>query len=90
MQFIQFVFLGFWMLLNLKELLVVTVLWDQVYVYTLMHVCVSEQLQREREILQERADKRVEILQNLASKTVHLSSVDSEVKLESAELSCVT
>lgn len=41
-------------------------------------MCVSNRLEREREILEERADKRVEILKNLVSKTVDLSAVNSD------------
>lgn len=42
-----------------------------------MGVFVSERLEKEREILEERADKRVEILKNLVSKTVDLSAVNN-------------
>lgn len=43
-----------------------------------MCVCVSDRLEKEREILEERAEKRVEILKNLVSKTVDLSAVDAD------------
>ena len=41
---------------------------------------VSERLEKEREILEERADKRVEILKNLVSKTVDLSAINNVEK----------
>lgn len=39
---------------------------------------VSERLEREKEILEKRADRRVEILKNLVSKTVNLSTTNTE------------
>lgn len=44
----------------------------------LLCVCVSDRLEKEREILEERAEKRVEILKNLVSKTVDLSAVNTD------------
>lgn len=41
-------------------------------------VFVSERLEREKEILEKRADRRVEILKNLVSKTVNLSTTNTE------------
>ena len=43
-----------------------------------MFVCVSDRLEKEKEILEERAEKRVEILKNLVSKTVDLSAVGTD------------
>lgn len=40
--------------------------------------CPSERLEKEREILEERAEKRVEILKNLVSRTVDLSALSSQ------------
>lgn len=41
-------------------------------------VCVSERLEREKEILEERAEKRLEILKNLFNKTVNQSADEKE------------
>lgn len=43
-------------------------------------VCVSERLEKEREILEERAEKRLDILKNLVSRTVDLSALNTESK----------
>ncbi|XP_034425712.1 kinesin-like protein KIF20A isoform X1 [Hippoglossus hippoglossus] len=42
----------------------------------------SDRLEKEREILEERAERRVEILKNLVSKTVDLSAVNAESNKE--------
>lgn len=42
---------------------------------------VSDRLEKEKEILEHRADRRVEILQNLVGKTVNLSNNPDEKKV---------
>lgn len=42
---------------------------------------VSDRLEKEKEILEQRADRRVEILQNLVGKTVNLSNNPDEKKV---------
>ena len=51
---------------------------DGVCVHVSLCVCLSDRLEKEREILEERAEKRVEILKNLVSRTVDLSAVSTD------------
>lgn len=41
----------------------------------------SERLEREKGILEERADRKVEILKNLVSKTANLSTINTNEKV---------
>lgn len=50
-------------------------------VLVIQSLFVSDRLEKEREILEERADKRVEILKNLVSKTVELPAVSNSSKV---------
>lgn len=46
-----------------------------------MDCCFSERLEKEKEILEEKADRRVEILKDLISKTVRQSTINANEKV---------